>query len=63
MNRVTDMVIVGTTIMYAVLALFFALTGIALPTGILRGNNSPVGLLLGRSLHTLLSRKPIQKRT
>ena len=35
MNRVTAMVIVGTTIMYAALALFFALTGIGLPTGIL----------------------------
>ena len=37
MNRVTDMVIVGTTIMYAALALFFVLTGIALPIGILLG--------------------------
>ena len=38
MNRASDMVtVLGTTIMYAVLALFFAVTGIAVPTGILLG--------------------------
>lgn len=38
MNRASDMVtVLGTTIMYAVLAVFFAVTGIAVPTGILLG--------------------------